>query len=134
MRDPSANLGYLLQIIRYCELTKKAITKINADYEKFIDEDERLVRDSCALYVGQIGECANKLTAEFKVAHSNIPWRQIVDMRNRIFHDYLSVDTEILWNIVMNDVPELDEQCRGILLELDPNAEDNIRETLDNGR
>ena len=126
MRGSAADPAYLLQIIRYCEFTKRAITKIDADYRKFIDEDDRLVLDSCALYVGQIGECANKLTAEFKTKHSGIPWRQIIDLRNRIVHDYISVDTEILWEIVLNDVPRLGEQCRIILEEIAPTMAESL--------
>ena len=134
MRGPSSDPAYLLQIIRYCEFTKRAITKIDADYGKFIDEDDRLALDSCALYVGQIGECANKLTPEFKTDHSDIPWRQIIDLRNRIVHDYMSVDTEILWEIMLNDVPRLGEQCRRILEEIAPTVAESLSAYLDNRR
>jgi len=54
-----------------------------------------------------IGEAANKISDEMKEAHPEIPWREIIGMRNRIIHDYLRVDLTKVWDTVQNDIPTL---------------------------
>ena len=52
-------------------------------------------------------ESTRMLSEDFKMAHSSIDWRRIADFRNRLVHDYLGVDLEIVWNVVTEDLPEL---------------------------
>jgi uncharacterized protein with HEPN domain len=40
-------------------------------------------------------------------AHPEIPWQKIVGMRHRLVHDYLHVDLDILWTVIIERVPEL---------------------------
>jgi uncharacterized protein with HEPN domain len=37
--------------------------------------------------------------------YSRIEWRKIIGLRNRIVHDYFSIDVEIVWEIVQKDLP-----------------------------
>lgn len=130
MRGEVCNKLLLYDIVYYSGLIKKSVDRIGADYEKFIDEDNFNIRDSCAFYVGQIGELAKKLTEKFKAEHAEIPWHQIVGTRNRIVHDYKNFDMEKLWGFMLEDVPELNEKCREWLFALDPEAEADLREEL----
>lgn len=52
-----------------------------------------------------IGEAANRLPETFRAHHSEIDWRKIIGLRNRIVHDYFSIDVEILWEIIQTDLP-----------------------------
>ena len=52
-------------------------------------------------------ESTQMLSADWKKAHVDINWRRIADFRNRLAHDYLGVDLEIVWNVVAGDLPEL---------------------------
>ena len=131
MRGELSDGDILIEIVTYCEYIGKAVAKVDGNYEKFIDADDRMARDACAFYVGQIGEYAGKLTVDFRTAHSEILWRQIINLRNRIFHDYRSTNLEMLWRILTVSIPELKEQCRKILRALDPTAEAAIREELE---
>jgi len=58
-------------------------------------------------FVEIIGEAANRVTEQRKDAILSIPWRQIVGMRNRLIYGYGSIDQDILWNIVQDDLPAL---------------------------
>jgi uncharacterized protein with HEPN domain len=54
-----------------------------------------------------VGEAASRTPLEERAQHNDIPWAQIVGLRNRLIHGYDSVDFEILWQIVNSDLPNL---------------------------
>jgi uncharacterized protein with HEPN domain len=62
-----------------------------------------------------IGEAANRLPDDFKEKHSSINWFRIVGFRNRIVHDYMGVDYQIVWTIVQNDIDKLTSGLQQIL-------------------
>ena len=61
-----------------------------------------------------LGEAANMLTEEFRVAHSEIPWKQVIKMRHVLVHGYSNILPEILWETATQDVPQL----KDLLLKL----------------
>ncbi len=54
-----------------------------------------------------VGEAASRTPLDERAQHGDIPWSQIVGLRNRLIHGYDSVDFEILWQIVNKDLPNL---------------------------
>ena len=64
-----------------------------------------------------IGEAANVVSTEFRDANSEIPWPQIVGLRNRLIHGYTDVDWDVLWDIVTNDLPKLIDALQDLLGE-----------------
>lgn len=54
-----------------------------------------------------IGEAVNRLSSNFVDDNPQIPIRQIRGMRNRVVHEYKEVDTEILWQAIQTNIPEL---------------------------
>lgn len=54
-----------------------------------------------------VGEAAAKITDESKQSLSDIPWRDIIAMRNRLIHVYFDIDLDILWETVMKELPLL---------------------------
>ena len=79
------------------------------------DEDTQIV---LVHLIQVIGEAAAGLSDEFTLEHSEIPWRQIVAVRNRVVHGYFEVDLDILWDVAAVDVPRLAEQVHVIRSEL----------------
>ncbi len=77
------------------------------------DKDE-YVQLALVHLVQIIGEAAARLSDEVITSHPEIPWRQIVGMRNRVVHGYFDVDPETLWAAVSRDVPRLAEQIQHI--------------------
>ena len=63
--------------------------------------------DSCLFRLIQVAENSDKLTPEFKANFSTIPWRAMKGMRNRIVHEYGSVDLSVVYDTVMRDIPDL---------------------------
>ncbi|MDE7337571.1 MAG: DUF86 domain-containing protein [Clostridia bacterium] len=74
-----------------------------------IDENEVLL-DSIMFRIIQIAENNNKLSADFKEKHSEIPWMSIKGMRNRIVHEYGEVNTYIVYDVVSNGIPDMYEK------------------------
>jgi len=64
-----------------------------------------------------IGEAANRVPEDQRARIPNIPWPQIVGLRNRLIHGYDEVDFDILWQIVSNDLPTLIEVLEAALHE-----------------
>jgi uncharacterized protein with HEPN domain len=54
-----------------------------------------------------VGEAAGRVPAKERVRHPDIPWPEIVGLRNRLIHGYDSVDFDVLWQIVSDDLPPL---------------------------
>jgi uncharacterized protein with HEPN domain len=53
------------------------------------------------------GEAAGKITPPMRDAHPEIPWRDMINMRNRLIHEYARINLAIVWDVVQNDVPRL---------------------------
>ena len=66
-----------------------------------------------------VGEAAGRVTADVRARHDHIPWADIVGLRNRLIHGYDSVDLDILWDILVLDLPPLAEQLRKVLADLE---------------
>ena len=62
-----------------------------------------------------IGQAAAHVPEEVREAHPEINWRQIVATRNRVVHEYMGIDSEIIWGIVQNDIPDLLTALRRLL-------------------
>ncbi len=52
----------------------------------------------------QISEHIKKLSLDFINEHPNIPWRDIIGLRNRIVHEYGNVDLDIIYDTVKEDI------------------------------
>ena len=81
------------------------------DYVRDVSEDEfrgdRKLQRALCMVLEIFGEAARALSERFRAAHSEVPWPQIVGLRNRIIHEYFRLDLGILWTIVQRDVPTL---------------------------
>ena len=65
-----------------------------------------------------IGEAANLLTKEFRDEHLEVPWRDIVDMRNALVHGYITTNASLVWDTYTNDLPLLKKQIAQYIDEL----------------
>ena len=62
-----------------------------------------------------IGEAASKVTIQFRDAQTEVPWAEIVGMRNRLVHVYFDINLELLWKTVIEDLPPLVTRLEAVL-------------------
>ena len=119
MKPLDRNISILEHIIAYCDQIEETIRRFGNDYNVF--STDAIYRNAAALCVLQIGELAGKLTDEFRTAHPGAPWRQIRGMRNIVAHSYGTVDPEVTWEILTEDIPKLKAYCHQIITEAEGN-------------
>ena len=57
--------------------------------------------------VETVGEAASRLSAATRKRNPDIPWREVVGMRNRLVHAYFDIDLRLVWDTVNADLPAL---------------------------
>ena len=114
MRGKTADLQRLFHIVKWCRKLQ-AVGEDAQTYENFIAEENYRLVDVSAFYIGQLGELARGLSDEMKAQLSDIPWKQINDMRNKLIHHYGKRDPQIIWLVVTKDAPALAERCLEVL-------------------
>ena len=106
-------LAGLLHIVVYCQQIEQTVERFGSSAETF--QNDPIYRNAAALCILQIGELVGKLTDEFREQHPAVPWRQIKAMRNIVAHSYGTVDPEITWEIITDEIPRLKAYCEQII-------------------
>jgi len=82
-----------------------------------LDTDRQLVL-SLVKSIEIIGEAAANVTTKCREGFPQIPWRDIISMRNRLTHVYFDINLDILWKTVVEDLPPLIAEL-GKVVEVD---------------
>jgi uncharacterized protein with HEPN domain len=73
-------------------------------------------KDAIVFNLLQLGELANhKLTDTFKNKYNSIPWQKMYGLRNRIVHDYDSVHSLVIYQVITEDLQELSDEITQLL-------------------
>jgi uncharacterized protein with HEPN domain len=70
-------------------------------------ENERTVSLALVRLLEIVGEAASKVSVDTRAGLPGVPWREIVDMRNRVIHAYMDVDLDIVAATIRDDLPPL---------------------------
>ena len=111
MKDDAIYLQHILE----------AITRIvsfigGSEYPAFSRDEKTSAAVLHELMV--IGEAAAAMSQHFREQHPEIPFYEIIGMRNRIVHEYLEVRLETVWQTYEKDLPELKRHVKKALAEL----------------
>jgi uncharacterized protein with HEPN domain len=79
-------------------------------FEQFRDDPKTL--KAVALDFVVIGEAAAHVPDDVADSHPEVAWNLMRGMRNRLVHDYFSLDAEIVWDTLRNDLPPLLEPLK----------------------
>lgn len=96
-----------------------AISKIK-DYTEGLDFDGFMADSKTVDAVERnfeiIGEAANQFPKSLQEANPAIAWHSVVSFHNRLIHGYFGVDYQILWYVIQNDLPDLENKFSAIKL------------------
>ncbi|MCR9100139.1 MAG: DUF86 domain-containing protein [bacterium] len=85
------------------------------DPDSFFEANEQMNFNASQILLLVIGEEVKKIDQGLKSEHTGIPWREISKLRNRIAHDYRSIDPNISFDIIKNYLPELKSELLKML-------------------
>ena len=97
--------AYILHILDEIKNIKQFLLGI--DFDMLINDTKTAKAIERSLEI--IGEAAKNLSEKFKEETKEIPWREVMGLRDKIIHHYFDVDYKTIWDIVQNDLPELEK-------------------------
>lgn len=101
--------AYLLDILKAARLAVEYLSGISK--ETFLQDTK--LQDSVIRRIEIIGEAARRVSSSSRETLPEIPWLEMIGMRNLMIHDYDVVDIEMVWDTVQHDLPRL-------IIQIDP--------------
>jgi uncharacterized protein with HEPN domain len=88
-----------------------------ADKERPDLDSDLILAAALERFIEVIGEAASKISQSTRANSPEIPWREIIGMRNRLVHGYAAVDHDIVWNVVSSDLPDITKALQRLLAQ-----------------
>jgi len=102
-KEPELFIEHMLASIELIE--KYAFNKTEDDFL-----DSEFFQDAIIRRIEIIGEAAKNVPLDIKQSYPEIPWSEIVRMRDKLAHHYFGIDLPRAWKVVKNDLPQLKSQ------------------------
>ncbi|HNS45265.1 MAG TPA: DUF86 domain-containing protein [Alphaproteobacteria bacterium] len=99
-KDDLIRVRHMLDAAREAMLFARNKSRIDLD-------ENRMLALSIIKSIEMIGEAASRVTRDGREEHPEIPWTDIVAMRNRLIHVYFDIDLDRVWDTVTDDLPGL---------------------------
>ena len=107
VKDDLAYVEHILDCIRKIKEFSEGLS-----FKEFSSNE--LVQDAIIRNIEIIGEASKKISSNTKQIYYEIPWKEIAGMRDKLIHDYLGVDVEVVWRTIKEDIPSLEIQIKEI--------------------
>jgi uncharacterized protein with HEPN domain len=82
-------------------------------FELFSKDDKTVYAVIRALEI--IGEASKNIPEWIKAENTDIPWREMAGIRDKLIHDYFGVNLEVVWKTVKEDLPTLEQKLKNLL-------------------
>ena len=96
----------MVRLQHMLDAAREALSFAGGKTRGYLDTDRMLVL-ALTRDLEIIGEAASRVTPEGQESYPDIPWRDVIGMRNWLVHAYFDVDLDILWDTVAEDLPSL---------------------------
>jgi len=107
VRDDGARLADMLEAIERIERRRPAnLADLEAD---------ELIQTWVLYHLTILGEAASKLSSTVVEEAPDVPWAQIIGLRNVLVHQYFGIDTDLVWNVLSNDLKPLERRLKQLL-------------------
>ncbi|MDI9348519.1 MAG: DUF86 domain-containing protein [Candidatus Symbiobacter sp.] len=107
LHDDATTLGYLENAAINSQ--KIAIGRSRGDFDN--DITLRFALIYCVLI---IGECASKISLTLRHDNPQIPWHNMISMRNILIHSFYAIDHGVCWNVLAHEIPQLLAQLKQV--------------------
>lgn len=92
----------------------EAMSFVENRTRKELDRD-RMLALALVKDIEIIGEAASRVSAACQARSPQVPWSQMIGMRNRLTHTYFEIDLDIVWQVVIDDLPLLIAELEKII-------------------
>jgi uncharacterized protein with HEPN domain len=108
---------------RLCDILTAA-TKIKERVADSIDafQGDEMLRVWAIHHLQVIGEAARGVSQSLKDRHPEVPWPEIVALRNILVHEYFGLNLHQVWTMIQKDLPKLEEQVHHIHSQIAPDS------------
>jgi uncharacterized protein with HEPN domain len=97
------DLTYLKHILECIEkIEKETKSKTKREFE-----NSGIRRDGILYNLQVMAESTKRVSKSLKLTEAEIPWHEIAGFRNKLVHEYLGIDIEIVWNAIKKKLPKL---------------------------
>ncbi len=107
MKDDMIYISHILTAINDIKEFTKGMRK-----EGFLNN--KMAKHAVVRNIEVIGEAGKNLSKEFREKHADIPWKDIIKMRNKVTHFYFGIDYNTVWEVIRRDIPLLEEKLKSI--------------------
>jgi len=77
--------------------------------------EDKVLSRACLKSLEIIGEASRNISEDLRMAHPEVPWRQMTGLRNKLVHHYFGVDWEIVADVLKNELPGLRQDILRLL-------------------
>lgn len=94
---------YLAHIIEAVKRASSYTDKMT--YEEFLEDIK--TQDAVIRNIEIIGEAVKNLSEEFRKRHTDIPWKSMAGMRDKLIHHYFGVNFSVVWKVAKEELPKI---------------------------
>lgn len=111
MKGKPGDRQRLFHILEAIEEIQRYTT--NTDLKTFLENS--MMRFACVKQIEIIGEAANNITPDTRAMFSDVEWQQIIGMRHILVHEYFGVDFDLIWQVIIDDLPILKTKILAVI-------------------
>lgn len=104
-----------LEFLRHIHIETSFIVQYSQGLTVELLSENEVLKRAILRSIEIIGEVAKQVDDDFKAEYPAISWSGMAKMRDKIIHHYFGVDYEIVYDVMLNKIPELHFQISNIL-------------------
>ena len=112
----------MTEVLDYLDDILDGVEKINRytgemTYEEFVGDSKTV--DAVLRNFEVIGEAAKNVPDEIRQEYDDVPWAEMAGMRDKLIHGYATVELQIVWTTIQEEIPVLKTQIESVRDELE---------------